>query len=107
MPASLKAPEGPSKAQPTKMENALEVGEEHLDFLPSMPAPLVGRRSCDGTCDITAVFVEIARDLAAWRVRAADGFWRANRAIFLAGAVAAAAILLRLLLQEDCPSFET
>ena len=59
------APLGPRRAQPAEPENALEVGEQHLDAL-SITARLL---ECFGLChcpgNIAGWLVEAARDSAA------------------------------------------
>jgi hypothetical protein len=39
------------------MKNALEVGEEHFNFLPPVSAAFIARRFCDGPGYVAAVLV--------------------------------------------------
>jgi hypothetical protein len=77
----------PPQAQPSEPENALEMGEQHLDAL-SITARLL---ECFGLChcagNIAGRLVEAARDSAHRRLRTALRFERAASAIACPGPV--------------------
>lgn len=60
-----------SQSEPTEPEDALEVGEQHLDLLSPVPRTFIGRRVGKGPGHVASVLVEGARDLAGRGVRAA------------------------------------
>jgi hypothetical protein len=90
---SSRAPRGPRSRRRPEPEDALEVSEQHLELLASVPRAFIGRR--EGKCPghVVGVFVEVARDLARGCVRAALGLERTSIAVALAGPIDARALL--------------
>ena len=66
----------------------LGVCELHLDFFTLIARPLIFGRSHQCTCVVAGIFVDVARDDALWRVRAALGFEGAWAAVASARRVA-------------------
>ena len=77
-----------SEAEPAEPEDALEVGEEHLDLLSELGgnAVLLARRNVSG--HLACAFVDRARDVALRLLGAAPGLESAAAAVERAGAVA-------------------
>ena len=73
-----------AQAQTAELEDALEMGKEHLDLLAPMPRTLIGRRVRQSPGDIARILVYVARHLALWRVRTALDLERAILAVGLA-----------------------
>lgn len=80
------------QAQAGKAQDALEMGEQHLDFLPTTARLLVLRRCGKRTGCVAGVFVQIPGDLAGDIVRAALRFEFANVAVQFAGAIESCAL---------------
>ena len=76
-----------TQAKAAELEDALEVGEQHLDLLSFAPGLLVVRRGMDRPGDVSCVLVDVARDLAMRRLGAASLFKRAWVAVGLLGAI--------------------
>src|SRR3984885_13903168 len=72
---------------PREAKDWLEVGEQHLDFLSTPTGGLVFGRRGESASDVSSVLVQIPRDLAGDRVRAALRFEFADFAIQFAGAI--------------------
>jgi hypothetical protein len=76
-----------SQAKPIELQDALQVGEEHLDLL-ALPLRLgVPGRLGDLATHISRLFVDAACDLADRRVGAAGLLQRPSRAVVLVGAI--------------------
>ena len=73
----------PAQPQPIKSENALHVGEEHLDLLAFATRFPVFRRRGNAPRHIARRLMNAAGDLAEWHVRAAMRLHWALRAITL------------------------
>src|SRR5690606_6911840 len=76
-----------AQSEPTEPEDALEVGEQHLDLLATMSRAFIGGGACQGTGNVAGVFVEVSRDLAGRGVRATSRLESAAVAGALAGAI--------------------
>ena len=87
---------GSAKAQPIQPEDALEVGEQHLDLLPLAPGGDVGIGPGDVAGDVPGVFVDGTRHLPSRPVGAAVGLQRAGVAIDLGGAIPIGVIRRRI-----------
>ena len=55
-----------AQAQAIEPQDALEVGEQHLDFLPLPPRAAIGVGLGDGAGQVTSAFVDATRHLAGW-----------------------------------------
>jgi hypothetical protein len=53
-----------AQSKSTKLQDSLEVGEQHLDALAVAPRLLECFRSGERPCDIARVFMDAARDFA-------------------------------------------
>ena len=62
--------------------------EEHLDLLPLTPGGQVGVGLGDVAGEVARAFVDGARDLSSWLLRAASRLQRTGRAVVLSRAVA-------------------
>ena len=82
-----------SQSQALEPQDALEVGEQHLDLLPPVTGASIGRRVGESARHVAGVFVEIARDLAGGRVRDSSAASEHSVAVEFAGAVAHDAVL--------------
>lgn len=76
-----------SQPQTRHPENAFQVSEEHLDLLATTPGRLIFGRGNNRSGDIGGIFVEITRNLAGRRFRAAALFEFTGVAVLLAGAI--------------------
>jgi len=72
-----------AQSEATESEDALEIGEQHLDLLPDMTRTLVGRCVCQASGDIARIIVEIAQQSTLPRVRTALRLGGAGLAIRL------------------------
>ena len=84
-------PAWPSQPQAPEPKDAFEMGKQHLDFLPAATSRLVFRRRGESPGNVSGVFMQITRNLAGDRIRAATRLKFANVAVLLAGAVEACA----------------
>jgi hypothetical protein len=75
------------EAQAGKAQDALEMGEQHLDLLPTTTRLHVLRSCSKRTGHVAGVFVQISRDLAGDIVGAALRFEFADVAVQFAGAI--------------------
>ena len=66
---------GPTQAQPTKLQDTLEMGEQHLDPLALAARLIEGGRVIEGPGDIAGVLMDVARDLAMRGLRTALLLW--------------------------------
>jgi hypothetical protein len=73
-------------------QDPLEVGEQHLDFLPPTTGLHVFRSRGVRTSHIAGVFIKVSRNLAGDRVRTALRFEFADIAIQFAGAIESCAL---------------
>ena len=80
-----------AQPQPPELQDALEMGEQHLDLFPTAAGDLKFGRSGEGPRHITSVFVDILRNLACDIIRAALSLELADVAILFALAVTACA----------------
>lgn len=76
-----------AQSEPSEPEDALEVGEQHLDLLAPVPGTFIGRRVGQGSGHFASILVDVPRDLAGWGVRAAPELEGTSIAVSLAGAV--------------------
>ena len=76
-----------AQSEPTEPEDALEVGEQHLDLLATMSRAFISRCPCQGPGNVAGVFVEVSRDLAGRCVRTARGLESTDFAVTLAAPV--------------------
>ena len=75
------------EAQARKAQTPVEMGEQHLDFLPTATGLHVFWSRSVRMSHVARVFMQIPRDLAGKSVRAALGFEFADVAIQFAGAI--------------------
>lgn len=87
---------GAAQAQPAELEDALEVGEQHLNALALATRLVKGRRVVEGPGDIAGILMDIARNLAVWGLGAASLFERTRFAVVLAGPVEQRAAVMHL-----------
>jgi hypothetical protein len=80
------------EAQAREAKDSLEMGEQHLDFLPPATGLHVLRSCGERAGHVASIFVEIPRDLAGKSVRAALSFELADIAIQFAGALESCAL---------------
>ena len=60
------------QSEATQLQDTLEMGKQHFNLL-SFSARLVkGRRIIQGSGHVSTIFINVTRDLARWRVRAAS-----------------------------------
>jgi hypothetical protein len=75
------------QAQASEPKDSFEMGEQHLNLFPKTTGSLVFGRCGESASDVSSVLVQITRDLAGDRVRAALRFEFADVAIQFAGAI--------------------
>jgi len=63
------------------------MGKQHLDFLPSATSSLIFRSRGESPGNIAGILVQITRNLAGDRIRAATRLEFTNITILLAGAI--------------------
>ena len=78
---------GAAQPQPAQLQDALEVGEQHLDPLALAARLVEGRRVVEGSGDVAGVLMDVARDLAMRGLRTAPRFKKTGLAVVLAGPV--------------------
>jgi hypothetical protein len=76
-----------AQSQAIEAQDALEVGEQHLDFLPLSPRRAIGVGLGDGAGHVTSALVDAARHLARRLLGTAALFEAAEVAVVLAGAM--------------------
>jgi hypothetical protein len=77
----------PTQSQSIKLQDSLEMSEEHLDLLAILSRLLVSIGLGNLASDLPCRFMDAASDLPSWRVRTAARLHRASRAIGLAGSI--------------------
>ena len=90
VPGPVRSPQ----PEPIQLQDALEVGKQHLDLLALAPRGAALLRGTDIARHLPGPFVDRAQDLASRGVRAALQLQRAGTAVALAGAVAHHAIVI-------------
>ena len=84
-------PAWPSQPQAPEPKDAFWMGKQHLDFLPAATSRSLYGRRCESPGNVSGVFVQITRNLAGDRIRAATRLEFTNAAVLLAGAIEARA----------------
>jgi hypothetical protein len=76
-----------TEAEPTELEDALEMGEQHLDPLTLVPGLLEGWGAGQRSDEVAGILIDVPRDLGLRRVGTATRFKRTRMAVELAGPV--------------------
>jgi hypothetical protein len=76
----------PPQPQAPEPEDSLEVGKQHLDLFPAAASSLIFRCRGESPGNVASLFVQITRNLAGDRIRAATRLEFTNVTILLAGA---------------------
>lgn len=76
-----------SWSQLVEVQDALEVGEQHLDLLPLAPGDHVGVGFSDAACHVPGALVDGAQDLAGGMLRTAALFQRTGAAVAHGGPI--------------------
>ena len=82
-----------SETQAVELQDAFEVGEEHLDLLSSALSVDIGIGLGDLAGQVAGAFIDMPGDLPGWLVRGAPSFQFTCRTISPAGVVADKAVL--------------